>query len=69
MSGELLTLAICASKAFWSPGSSGVKAAIRTPSRVTDLLEQGIQIPVLHWAQRDNSHRHTSSHSPGKRGA
>ena len=32
MSGELLTLAMCASKAFRSSGSWGVKAAIRTPS-------------------------------------
>ena len=32
MSGELLTLDMCASKAFRSSGSSGVKAAIRTPS-------------------------------------
>jgi hypothetical protein len=29
---------------------------------VTHLLEQGIQIPVLDRAQRDNSHGHTSCH-------
>jgi hypothetical protein len=37
--------------------------------RVTHLLEQGIQISVLHRAQRDASHVHTSCHPPGQRGA
>jgi hypothetical protein len=37
--------------------------------RVTHLLEQGVQIPVLHRAQRDNSHVHASCHPPGQREA
>jgi hypothetical protein len=37
--------------------------------RVTHLLEQRIQIPILYRAQRDNSHVHTSCHSLGQRGA
>jgi hypothetical protein len=36
---------------------------------VAHLLEQGIQVPVLHRAQRDNSHMRTSCHPPGPRGA
>jgi hypothetical protein len=56
MSGELLTLAICASKAFRWLGSSGVKAAIRTPSgprmAVEDLRQLAVCEPIQNRDRR-----------------